>query len=190
MQNNEGAVCVRKDSWSTEEDKMLVETVLSYVKQKKRQVDAFVEVGEKLKRTKSATAFRWNNRLRKDYEKELKSALGKASRKAKIDKVEVAHSKEKEIKAAAVVAKDVEKRSVTIDDLISYLQLIKEEKNNENEVSGEAYYEIQEEKNEVELRLKELEKRYMSLYEDYEVIMSFAEKVKTLDKKEAPVSIG
>lgn len=181
---------MRKDSWSPEEDKLLVETVLSYVKQNKRQVDAFAEVGEKLKRTKSATAFRWNNRLRKDNEKELKSAMNKAARKSKIGKVEVRHLKEKKVEEQVVVAEESAKINMTLDDLISFLQLMKEEKNSKKEEQTEAYRKLQEEKNELEIRLKELEKRYMSLYGDYTVIMSFVEKVKTLDKKEVPVTIG
>lgn len=58
---------VRKDMWTVEDDKVLADTVLTFVREGKTQIQAFEESAVKLGRTKQACGFRWNKTLRKKY---------------------------------------------------------------------------------------------------------------------------
>lgn len=55
----------RQDAWTEEEDKILAETVLRYIRDGKTQLEAFKMVAEHLSRTSAACGFRWNATLRK-----------------------------------------------------------------------------------------------------------------------------
>lgn len=57
----------RKDSWTIEDDKVLADTVLTYIREGKTQLQAFEETAMTLGRTKQACGFRWNKTLRKQY---------------------------------------------------------------------------------------------------------------------------
>lgn len=75
----------RQDAWTMEEDQLLAETVLQYIKNGNTQLEAFKNVAEKLIRTPAACGFRWNATIRKQYEtaiKEAKEVRKKASSQA------------------------------------------------------------------------------------------------------------
>ena len=74
-------VKVRQDAWSHEEDLLLAETVLRYVRDGGTQLGAFDEVGDKLNRTSAACGFRWNAEVRKKYEHAV--SIAKKQRKEK-----------------------------------------------------------------------------------------------------------
>jgi len=57
----------RKDSWTEEDDKVLADTVLNFIREGKTQLQAFQETATILGRTKQACGFRWNKTLRKHY---------------------------------------------------------------------------------------------------------------------------
>ena len=57
----------RKDSWTIEDDKVLADTVLTFIREGKTQIQAFEEAATTLDRTKQACGFRWNKTLRKQY---------------------------------------------------------------------------------------------------------------------------
>jgi RsfA family transcription factor len=57
----------RQDAWTKDEDVMLAETVLGYIRDGKTQLEAFKEVAKKLSRTSAACGFRWNATIRKHY---------------------------------------------------------------------------------------------------------------------------
>ena len=57
----------RKDSWTVENDKVLADTVLTFMREGKTQLQAFVEAATILGRTRQACGFRWNKTLRKQY---------------------------------------------------------------------------------------------------------------------------
>ena len=48
----------RQDSWTSDENRLLIETVLTYIREGKTQLEAFKAVGEKLSRTAAACGFR------------------------------------------------------------------------------------------------------------------------------------
>ncbi|MFC2950208.1 RsfA family transcriptional regulator [Virgibacillus sediminis] len=64
----------RQDAWSKDEDLLLADTVLSYIREGRTQLEAFKEVAGKLDRTSAACGFRWNASIRKLYEEEIQKA--------------------------------------------------------------------------------------------------------------------
>src|SRR5699024_10501281 len=58
-------------SWTHEEDSILANTVLDYIKHGNTQLNAFAAVAKKLGRTASACGFRWNATLRKQYDEQI-----------------------------------------------------------------------------------------------------------------------
>lgn len=73
----------RQDSWTKEEDVLLAETVLHYIREGKTQLEAFKKVGAKLGRTSAACGFRWNATIRKRYRRAIDQA--KEERKSGAD---------------------------------------------------------------------------------------------------------
>ncbi|TJY41325.1 hypothetical protein E5161_12935 [Cohnella pontilimi] len=77
----------RKDAWSAEDESLLAQTVLEFVKGGKPQLQAFQSAAKKLNRTSGACSFRWNAVIRAHYESELKEAkLEAKNNKASTDK--------------------------------------------------------------------------------------------------------
>ncbi|SDJ74449.1 RsfA family transcriptional regulator [Sediminibacillus albus] len=69
----------RQDAWSQDEDVLLAETVLRYIREGKTQLEAFKEVANRLSRTPAACGFRWNASIRKQYQQAIQ--LAKKERK-------------------------------------------------------------------------------------------------------------
>ncbi|MDX8044918.1 RsfA family transcriptional regulator [Gracilibacillus sp. S3-1-1] len=69
----------RQDAWTNDEDLLLAETVLRFIREGKTQLEAFKEVGKQLSRTSAACGFRWNATLRKQYDDAIQ--LAKQNRK-------------------------------------------------------------------------------------------------------------
>ncbi|WP_164669107.1 RsfA family transcriptional regulator [Virgibacillus doumboii] len=61
----------RQDAWTDDEDIILAETVLRYIREGKTQLEAFKEVAERLSRTSAACGFRWNASIRKRYQEAI-----------------------------------------------------------------------------------------------------------------------
>ena len=70
---------VRQDAWTQEEDLLLAEIELRYIREGGTQLQAFEEVGRLLSRTAAACGFRWNSYVRKQYKEEIE--LAKKQRK-------------------------------------------------------------------------------------------------------------
>ncbi|MBB6455016.1 RsfA family transcription factor [Salirhabdus euzebyi] len=64
----------RQDAWTDEEDVLLAEIVLRFIREGKTQLEAFEEVAKQLSRTPAACGFRWNATVRKQYDKAIQMA--------------------------------------------------------------------------------------------------------------------
>jgi RsfA family transcription factor len=69
----------RQDAWTEDEDVILAETVLRYIREGKTQLEAFKDVAKQLSRTSAACGFRWNATIRKEYQDKIQ--LAKEERK-------------------------------------------------------------------------------------------------------------
>lgn len=64
----------RQDAWTKDEDVVLADTVLQYIREGKTQLEAFKDVANQLSRTSAACGFRWNATIRKNYQDVVNSA--------------------------------------------------------------------------------------------------------------------
>lgn len=64
----------RQDAWSNDEDVILADTVLRYIREGKTQLEAFKDVANQLSRTSAACGFRWNATIRKNYQDVVNAA--------------------------------------------------------------------------------------------------------------------
>ena len=64
----------RQDAWTKEEDRLLANNVIDYIKKGYTQLDSFKYVAEQLNRTPAACGFRWNATIRKRYALEIEAA--------------------------------------------------------------------------------------------------------------------
>lgn len=71
-------VANRQDAWTPDDDLLLAEVTLRYIREGGTQLRAFEEVAEKLGRTPAACGFRWNSTVRKNYEEAI--AIAKEQR--------------------------------------------------------------------------------------------------------------
>lgn len=145
---------MRQDAWTEEEDVLLAETVLAFVREGSTQLRAFEEVGKKLSRTAAACGFRWNAYVRKQYEEALE--LAKQQRKQK-----------KEPKPP--------ERDITLQDVISFLQTLQQR--------GEGQQEIERLRNQVftlQKEKEELEKQLQAVQQEYQAIMHILERARQL----------
>ncbi|WP_347709266.1 hypothetical protein [Bacillus sp. FJAT-47783] len=71
----------RQDVWTNEEDELLANTVLEYIRHGHTQLHAFETVGLKLNRTANACGFRWNAEVRKHYQDAIEQAKKRAETK-------------------------------------------------------------------------------------------------------------
>lgn len=145
---------MRQDAWTEEEDVLLAETVLTFVREGSTQLRAFEEVGKKLSRTAAACGFRWNAYVRKKYERELE--LAKQQRK-----------KKKEPQSP--------ERDMTLQDVISFLQTLQQR--------GEGKQEIEQLRQQVctlQQEKEELEKQLRALQQEYKAIMHILERAHQL----------
>jgi len=149
-----GIEMMRQDAWTEEEDVLLAETVLAFVREGSTQLRAFEEVGKKLSRTAAACGFRWNAYVRKTYERELE--LAKQQRK-----------KKKEPQPS--------ERDMTLQDVISFLQTLQQR--------GEGKQEIEQLRQQVctlQKEKEELEKQLQALQQEYKAIMHILERARQL----------
>lgn len=139
----------RQDAWTDDEDVLLADVVLRHIRDGGTQLSAFKEVGRSLSRTPAACGFRWNSYVRKQYREQIEEA--KEIRKA-------GHQGVREQKK-----KELSSISLTLEDVISFLQRYREEKG-----AKDLYRKVeklQKEKEYLLQRLSVYEEEYRTLFD-------------------------
>ncbi|WP_368654721.1 RsfA family transcriptional regulator [Ornithinibacillus sp. 4-3] len=108
----------RQDAWSKDEDMLLAEIVLRYIREGKTQLEAFKHVAEELSRSASACGFRWNATVRKQFEQAIRLAkeerkLGKGHQ----DKNRVQPPNQDTIEQAIAILKQLKSHHVDKNDV-------------------------------------------------------------------------
>lgn len=177
----------RQDAWTQDEDLLLAEVVLRHIREGGTQLSAFEEVGEKLSRTSAACGFRWNSYVRKQYTTGIE--LAKKQRK------ELRKEKRKTEKGQATKGSHVENQSLSLDQVITYLQNLEDKEcierlREENQSLKKKVEQIEnqlttekEEKAALQRHLEEVEEDYRALIE----IMEKARKMVVLQEEEKKV---
>jgi prespore-specific regulator len=181
---------IRQDAWSHEEDVVLAETVLRYIREGGTQLAAFEEVGNRLNRTAAACGFRWNAEVRKRY----------------VEAIELAKKQRKERKRALEMAKKLQKENIspsanisyqgsspflpasplTLEQCIVFLQTLKhdyeqvEATKKENERLKQEQVQLQKQREELQQKLERLEAQQSTIKEDYEALVKIMERARKL----------
>ncbi|MFC3883043.1 RsfA family transcriptional regulator [Bacillus songklensis] len=204
-------VKVRQDAWSHDDDLLLAETVLQYIREGSTQLAAFDEVGDKLNRTSAACGFRWNAEVRKRYEEAI--ALAKKQRKERKRALEHAKKNVKNVSppsavlslsAAADSSKDhaIEEyateliaplNNMSLNDVIQFLCKIRSEQSQsnilakENETLRKENEQLALENKQLETKLEQLQKQQVIIQEDYQTllqIMNRAQQMMLFEERE------
>jgi prespore-specific regulator len=167
---------IRQDAWTNNEDIILAEVVLRYIREGSTQLAAFEEVGAQLQRSSAACGFRWNSLVRKKYSSAVE--LAKKQRK----KLKKKGYNKREIKHNVVHHEDP---TITIDDVISYLTQLKLKV---LDSEGDSNLKLENER--LQRELLELKERYQTVQHDYQSlmdIMSRASKMMVVQEQEASI---
>ncbi|RLL45226.1 RsfA family transcriptional regulator [Oceanobacillus piezotolerans] len=125
----------RQDAWTKDEDVILAETVLRYIREGKTQLEAFKEVAVELSRTPAACGFRWNATIRKQYQEAIqlaKEERKQGSRKDVWKLVKTGYEEKDTIESAIVLlekmkAKFQYENSLTKEEHDAIVHVLKEE---------------------------------------------------------------
>lgn len=159
---------VRQDAWSHEDDVLLADTVLNHIKRGSTQLKAFEEVGDQLNRTAAACGFRWNAVVRDQYDNKIADAKRERKNHQRKDAANaVAHTfgNHNHREATATAQTDAAKEqgeSMSIDDVISFLQQYKHQSHDDSNVL-EQNKSLTEENQHLRERLQKIEQDHDSL---------------------------
>lgn len=195
---------VRQDAWSHEDDLLLAETVLRYIREGGTQLAAFEEVGDKLNRTSAACGFRWNAEVRNNYDqaiaiakkqrKERKRALDRSNKEESIANT-YNESNYVPIPEPEVIPTVIEEfsaelmpttKSITLTDCISFLTNLRKEdmftnqiehENNRLRRENEA---LNQQNKELEKRLEKLANQQTIIQEDYQALVQIMDRARRM----------
>ena len=173
---------IRQDAWSQDEDLLLAEVVLRYIREGGTQLAAFEEVGKNLSRTSAACGFRWNSYVRKQY----KSGIELAKKQRKELKKGVTPSVNNEEKELKMVNVEEQTDALTISSIISFLGQLEE--------MEASYVKLQAENNYLKQKIlklendvitltekkRELEKSMNLVEEDYKALIEIMERARKM----------
>lgn len=170
----------RQDGWSHDEDSLLAETVLTYIKSGSTQLKAFEEVGRKLSRTAAACGFRWNSCVRKQYQEQIHQAKLQRHPTSDIADNFLGDKGCYDCK----IQSDSQATEINFETCLEFLQtLAKKLKEYQLEDIEAAAHENQQLRKKVALLARErdnVEKQCTEIREDYKTLLSYFEKARKL----------
>ncbi|WP_404449957.1 RsfA family transcriptional regulator [Sutcliffiella horikoshii] len=175
---------VRQDAWTQDEDLLLAEVVLRYIREGGTQLTAFEEVGKKLSRTSAACGFRWNSYVRKQYATGIE--LAKKQRKELKKEQSIPQPHVVESNFSSLNNKLYQGDSLTISAVISYLNHL-EQLENEYTIIKEENHGLKKQVERLESELKlmaeaklELESSMNLVEEDYRALIEIMERARKM----------
>ncbi|MBB6443731.1 RsfA family transcriptional regulator [Bacillus benzoevorans] len=185
----------RQDAWTRDEDLLLAEVVLRYIREGGTQLQAFEEVGKKLSRTAAACGFRWNSAIRKQY----KSGIELAKKQRKEGKKRPAAEKEftcdetedslytaegnavPAIQHAAPIAKEL-----SFEELLSYINKLYDQALDSSEYQEiiskyeTEIYSLEKKVRELTVNNERLEKEMRAMESDYKALIEIMERARKM----------
>ncbi len=168
----------RQDAWTAEDDMILAEVILRYIREGGTQLAAFEEVAQKLGRTPAACGFRWNSSVRKKYEAAIQ--IAKKQRQKRNQERRNAFS-EQDLSSDS---------SYTIDHIIRFLRQHKNEMNElrrqqkqleqELEERERQLRELEEENNQMKNQLNSVQNDYQLVNDDFRTLLKIMERARKL----------
>jgi prespore-specific regulator len=176
----------RQDAWSQDEDLLLAEVVLRYIREGGTQLQAFEEVGKQLSRTSAACGFRWNSFVRKQYKSGIELAKKQRKELKKVAVPQTLAAEPVQENTAAPNKEAEEKETISFQDVIQFLQELykKAEVSSTNAINQEkAADKIQElEKKTFYLAAEneKLAKNLKAIEEDYRSLIEIMERARKM----------
>ncbi|WMT17847.1 RsfA family transcriptional regulator [Parageobacillus toebii] len=183
---------VRQDAWTQDEDLLLAEVVLRYIREGGTQLQAFEEVGQLLSRTAAACGFRWNSYVRKQYKEEIE--LAKKQRKER--KKEAAASEERERKRK----EEITDKNLTWSDVITFLQIHGQKAHDSQRIADENralkkdMEQLQQMITKLQAEKEALQKQLFAVQEEYKTLLAIMERARKMaeleeeQERKAPLS--
>ncbi|MBP2240018.1 vacuolar-type H+-ATPase subunit I/STV1 [Cytobacillus eiseniae] len=189
----------RQDAWTHDEDLLLAEYVLRYIREGGTQLQAFDEVGKQLTRTAAACGFRWNSYVRKQYKSGIE--LAKRQRKERkqnqqLESIENQEPNEQEqnsfVEEGSVVEGEQKGTEIEFSVIVEYLQDLFEKAENAG-LQSEEIKKYEESIKKLENQLyylasenEKLLKDLNSVQKDYKALLTIMERArKMVELKEA-----
>lgn len=147
----------RHDSWTSDNDLLLARIVLQNIRSGGTQLAAFKEVAKQLARTPAACGFRWNSYVRKQYEKEIQQAKQNQKIGNNI--------------SPSQLKKETNSLSLTLDDIVMFLQNYKEVNELTNFKNQIKYLEAEN---------QSLSQRVTMYEEEYRILLNHIDKARNL----------
>ncbi len=171
---------VRQDAWTQDEDLLLAEVVLRYIREGGTQLTAFEEVGRKLTRTSAACGFRWNSYVRKQY----KQGIELAKKQRKELKTEGSFQKvpSKEISLSQDKGSSPQEISLSLSDVIQYLHSYEQsgDLKQQNQQLHERLSGLETENARLIQEKKEMEKQLLLVKEDYKTLIGIMDRARKM----------
>ncbi|MFJ8244086.1 RsfA family transcriptional regulator [Peribacillus asahii] len=180
----------RQDAWSQDEDLLLAEVVLRYIREGSTQLRAFEEVGKQLSRTPAACGFRWNSFVRKQYKSGIELAKkqrkeNKGQRDARLEEklereMENMHECTQQVE---FVEENKTSDSVSFQEIVSYLKKMDETARlyeQEKQQRAEELGDLQRENQQLREEIKVLQSQLVVVEEDYRALLHIMERARKL----------
>ncbi|MBB5323789.1 RsfA family transcription factor [Anoxybacillus tepidamans] len=168
---------VRQDAWTQDEDLLLAEVVLRYIREGGTQLQAFEEVGRRLSRTAAACGFRWNSYVRKQYKEAIE--LAKKQRKEKKKEWEQLEQKEESMPEEKTA-------KLTWQDIIAFLQSHQQSSSqyqhvvDENRALKRDMEQLQQMITKLQMEKEQLQKELKAVQEDYQTLIGIMERARKM----------
>lgn len=197
-------VKIRQDAWSHDDDLLLAETVLRYIREGGTQLAAFDEVGDKLNRTSAACGFRWNAEVRKRYNEAI--SLAKKQRKERKRTLEYSQKAAKKAAVPSVspvpsALEDTSKKffieehatelmaplqNIGLNEVIQFLCQIRSNQSGshvlakQNEALRQENEQLAIQNKQLESKLTQLQKQQATIQEDYQTLLQIMQRATQL----------
>ncbi|WP_338469923.1 RsfA family transcriptional regulator [Niallia sp. XMNu-256] len=181
----------RQDAWTQDEDLLLAEVVLRYIREGGTQLQAFEEVGKKLSRTAAACGFRWNSTIRKQYKTGIE--LAKKQRKEGKKSSNLEQLNEDILQDTSSYTEDLEEiitpplqKELNFADILVYLNKMHErildlQEYEENIVAYKEKVKVLEERvSEISAENMRLQKEFYTMENDYKALVEIMERARKM----------
>lgn len=176
----------RQDAWSQDEDLLLAEVVLRYIREGGTQLQAFEEVGKRLSRTAAACGFRWNSYVRKQYKSGIE--LAKKQRKELKNQSSLSSSQQpvSVINTSSIQEEEEVNDEINFQAVIHFLHHlykkaeITESIQEDKEKSYDRIKELEKQTYYLAAENERLEKNLKAIEEDYRSLMEIMERARKM----------
>jgi prespore-specific regulator len=177
---------IRQDAWTQDEDILLAEVVLRYIREGGTQLSAFEEVGRKLSRTSAACGFRWNSYVRKQYKQGIEVAKKQRKELKKEGSFSKLPNREISLSQSQGANNHQHEASLTLSDVIEYLRNYEQTEDvqvslkEQNERYKEKLSKLEDENDRLKKEFKEVEKQLSIVKEDYKALIGIMDRARKM----------